>query len=506
MTVRSVPIVANDDEYLVGPFNLLANDSIPAGVVATVVLVSGPEHGTVDVSTSGIATYTPGALGALEPDFFTYRIEGSAGRASNVARVRVNAAAQPLASLHAELNEGSNHFAMVEDPGAEVGTARLVFLDELELSFDLPDSASMSDYTVTFSADSGPGSIDLWADAERTLPILWDEPIKLTDIYELSDPGKLFVEPKSAGDYTIRIRLNKQNPAVPLVPPDDEIYVGKKVEELDLTLQQFLEMTPQIDIPIFQKVGKKAVDPVFKQIFAAMDAEIADALAQGGPYSDYYENLVTARAIADGQLKPVVGASFGYLIQEASRGNISVLASGKDPFPLKRLLENQGGAQSGPPGGGQPQQLKISIGADLGFKSVNLDVVRNSILTPDVINDLREAHYDSFRSAVTTFASQYGMYLERMRVLAQLRYGGHTATVGGGVYDILDSASVPLDQSGGVTVQGIRSSINTQTKYGFDAVFGIKRGTNFGNVKSGVFHLPDGRWVPEIGVGGQFQF
>ena len=65
---------------------LLANDTDPDGLPLTVVLESGPSHGSVILNADGTFTYSPG-LNYEGPDSFTYRADN--GALSAVATVSI---------------------------------------------------------------------------------------------------------------------------------------------------------------------------------------------------------------------------------------------------------------------------------------------------------------------------------------------------------------------------------------------------------------------------------
>jgi hypothetical protein len=95
VTPQPDPPVAGDDQVTVAEdstatIDLVANDDDPDGALvrSSIVLVSQPEHGAVEVDDQGTAIYTP------DPDFFGtdtfgYTIDDSEGATSNTATVTI---------------------------------------------------------------------------------------------------------------------------------------------------------------------------------------------------------------------------------------------------------------------------------------------------------------------------------------------------------------------------------------------------------------------------------
>ena len=86
----SLPLTAQPDSFLVGrdsgatTFDVLANDTIPAGVTAVITSVTDPAHGTVTIDPGGQSlSYTPDAgyanndpYSSGDPDTFEYTVNG----------------------------------------------------------------------------------------------------------------------------------------------------------------------------------------------------------------------------------------------------------------------------------------------------------------------------------------------------------------------------------------------------------------------------------------------
>ena len=81
--------------------NVLANDQDPDGLLnpASVVIVTGPAHGTVTVSTAGVVTYTA-ATGYTGTDSFAYTVADDQGYVSAPATVTVDVVAPPPPAPH----------------------------------------------------------------------------------------------------------------------------------------------------------------------------------------------------------------------------------------------------------------------------------------------------------------------------------------------------------------------------------------------------------------------
>ncbi len=92
--VNQPPIAADDAVSTTAgtPIEIavLANDRDPDGtlVATTVIVASGPAHGTASVNSSGTITYTP-AAGFSGTDTFTYTVEDNEGALSNAATVSI---------------------------------------------------------------------------------------------------------------------------------------------------------------------------------------------------------------------------------------------------------------------------------------------------------------------------------------------------------------------------------------------------------------------------------
>ncbi|MCA9217934.1 MAG: tandem-95 repeat protein [Planctomycetales bacterium] len=90
------PPVAGDDSQQLNEdsstsINLLFNDNDPDGALdrSSVVIVSGPTNGTVEVDANGVATYTPNP-NYFGPDSFTYTVSDAEDATSNVATVSID--------------------------------------------------------------------------------------------------------------------------------------------------------------------------------------------------------------------------------------------------------------------------------------------------------------------------------------------------------------------------------------------------------------------------------
>lgn len=97
LTVDAPPVAASDtattSEDLPVPITVLANDTDDAALdPATVVVTTGPSHGRMSVSASGVVTYTP-EVNFSGIDAFTYTVQDVEGAVSNTATVNIGVAA-----------------------------------------------------------------------------------------------------------------------------------------------------------------------------------------------------------------------------------------------------------------------------------------------------------------------------------------------------------------------------------------------------------------------------
>jgi len=84
--------VDEDNQLIIDPAQLIANDNDPDGTIDpdSVVVMTAPEHGSISVNTvTGIITYTP-YDNYNGPDSFIYTIEDNQGATSNEATVNIN--------------------------------------------------------------------------------------------------------------------------------------------------------------------------------------------------------------------------------------------------------------------------------------------------------------------------------------------------------------------------------------------------------------------------------
>jgi subtilisin family serine protease len=91
LAVNNAPVAANDsaitNEDTPVDIPVLANDTDDTPLSqATVNIVTGPSHGSVSVSSTGVVTYTPGA-NYSGPDSFTYTVTDAGGAVSTPATV-----------------------------------------------------------------------------------------------------------------------------------------------------------------------------------------------------------------------------------------------------------------------------------------------------------------------------------------------------------------------------------------------------------------------------------
>ena len=105
ITVQAAPTgnhapVASNDNYNVVQNNaltvaspgVLANDTdVDAGDTRTVVLVSGPGHGTLQLNANGAFRFTP-MMGYVGTDTFRYQAKDASGALSNIATVTLTIA------------------------------------------------------------------------------------------------------------------------------------------------------------------------------------------------------------------------------------------------------------------------------------------------------------------------------------------------------------------------------------------------------------------------------
>jgi hypothetical protein len=98
-------------ENTVGTIDVSANDVVtPPATVGQVLIISAPTSGTATAAlTGGLVTYKPN-LNYFGPDSFTYVLQDSAGKLSNLATVTVNVTFVPPAPI-----ASADDFAMLQN-------------------------------------------------------------------------------------------------------------------------------------------------------------------------------------------------------------------------------------------------------------------------------------------------------------------------------------------------------------------------------------------------------
>ena len=84
---------------------ILGNDTDVDGDSLTAILVTAPAHGTLTLTASGSASYTPAAA-YFGPDSFTYQARDPSGALSNVATVSITVSPPTLSISNVTANEG----------------------------------------------------------------------------------------------------------------------------------------------------------------------------------------------------------------------------------------------------------------------------------------------------------------------------------------------------------------------------------------------------------------
>jgi hypothetical protein len=99
VTPQPDPPVAGDDQATMAEdtpvsIELVANDDDPDGALvrSSIVVVTAPQHGSVEIDDQGLALYTP-ELNFFGTDTFEYTIEDAEGATSNTATVTINVTA-----------------------------------------------------------------------------------------------------------------------------------------------------------------------------------------------------------------------------------------------------------------------------------------------------------------------------------------------------------------------------------------------------------------------------
>lgn len=158
ITVRIAPPVANPDTASTVrgtpvSFNVLSNDSDPAGEALSLVAVGTPSNGSASFTADGVVTYTP-AAGFLGSDTFSYRARNVSG-VEVEGRITVTVTAVPPRALSDIATTPYNTPVTVN-----------VLINDSDPSGDtlsLVDVTGASNGTVSFSAD---GNVTFSPDAD----------------------------------------------------------------------------------------------------------------------------------------------------------------------------------------------------------------------------------------------------------------------------------------------------------------------------------------------------